>query len=173
MEELNQFEEQDFNTELENKRKKRLTLLCTLSLISISVTLFTSILGFISGPLSVEELDKSFQGMNSILSGLGNSEEVEMAKKIAYEKMTIINSKFYLHGTLNLITLLSGLAGVLLMLRRNRLGFHFYIIYSILSLTFVYFVVPIKLAVNNEILLSALFNGLWIFLYARLLKIMN
>jgi hypothetical protein len=173
MEELNQFEEQDFKAELENKRKKRLTLLCTLSLISISVTLFTSILGFISGPLSVEELDKSFQGMNSILSGLGNSEEVEMAKKIAYEKMTIINSKFYLHGTMNLITLLSGLAGVLLMLRRNRLGFHFYIIYSILSLTFVYFVVPIKLAVKNEILLSALFNGLWIFLYARLLKIMN
>jgi len=174
MEELNQDEIQQVEVLDETPKKKNtLKILCVLSLISIGMALFTGLINFLNGPLTMEELEKSFLSMNSVLSVFGNSKEVELAKKIAYDRMTIINTKFYLHGTLNLITLFTGLIGVLLMLRKNKLGFHFYIIYSILSFTFIYFVVPIKLAAQNELLIGAIFSAVWIFLYARQLKNMN
>jgi hypothetical protein len=174
MEEINQEEIQHVEVVEETPKKKNtVKILCVLSLISIGMALFTGLINFLNGPLTLEELEKSFLSMNSVLSVFGNSEEVELAKKIAYDRMTIINTKFYLHGTLNLITLFTGLIGVLLMLRKNRLGFHFYIIYSILSFTFIYFVVPIKLAAQNELIIGALFSAIWIFLYARQLKNMN
>jgi hypothetical protein len=174
MEEINQEEIQHVDVVEETPKKRDvLKILCILSLISIGLTLFTGIINFLNGPLTVEELEKSFLTMNSALSVFGNSAEVELAKKIAYDRMTIINTKFYLHGTLNLITLISGLIGVLLMLRKNKIGFHFYIIYSILSFTFIYFVIPIKLAAQNELIIGALFSAVWIFLYARQLKNMN
>jgi len=174
MEEINQEEIQHVEVVEETPKKKNtVKILCVLSLISIGMALFTGLINFLNGPLTLEELEKSFLSMNSVLSVFGNSEEVELAKKIAYDRMTIINTKFYLYGTLNLITLFTGLIGVLLMLRKNRLGFHFYIIYSILSFTFIYFVVPIKLAAQNELIIGALFSAIWIFLYARQLKNMN
>jgi hypothetical protein len=175
MEEINTTDYSDNQGFLEEPKKesKTLMVLCILSLISISFALITAILNFLNGPLTAEELDKSFTTMNSVMSVFGNSSEVELAKKIAYERMTMINTRFYLHGMLNLITLVTGLIGALLMLQKKKIGFHFYIIYSILSFTFIYFIVPIKLAVQNELIMGALFSGIWVFLYARQLKHLN
>jgi hypothetical protein len=155
------------------KLNKTLLILCRLSLVSVILSLLSSVSNLLKGPDTVEQLERQFIGISKAMDAFGNSPEVAFFKENLYQRMLIINSSYSKFWAFSLITQIVGLFGVLLMLRLNKNGFHFYICYSILTISFTYFIVPLKLVMPLEIVFNALFTGFWVFLYARQLKRMN
>lgn len=159
--------------EEQKKRPRFLTILCILSFISIGAILFSTLLGFIKGPLTKEELDQTFSSMNSLTSVFNDSNQMQDLLEKTYERQRIVNSKFYLNALLQLIVYAVGLFGVLKMWKMKKIGFHLYIIYSLGALSFIYAIVPINLVLKEEIIQSALLSLLFVIMYARNLKVMD
>jgi hypothetical protein len=66
-----------------------------------------------------------------------------------------------------------GVASVILMLKRNKLGFHLYISYSILGSGHMYLFASPSIIPTPLIVISLLISGLFIFFYSRFLSWMN
>jgi hypothetical protein len=130
-------------------------------------------MGFISGPLSNEELEKSFSTLNSFSTMFGSTGEIQLVLEKTIEKQRIINSNFYLNSLITTVVYALGLVGVIFMWKQRKLGFHLYVIYSLLAMTAVYVIVPISLVLQAEIIQSAIFSAIWIGLYAINLKHLN
>ena len=164
---------EEFNSTEQPKRPVFLTVLCVLSFIGTGGMLISGLMGFISGPLSNEELEKSFSTLNSFSTMFGSTEEIQLVLEKTIEKQRIINSSFYLNSLINTVVYALGLVGVIFMWKQRKLGFHLYVIYSLLAMTAVYVIVPISLVLQAEIIQSAIFSTIWIGLYAINLKHLN
>jgi hypothetical protein len=135
--------------------------------------LISGLMGFISGPLSNAELEKSFSTLNSFSTMFGSTEEIQLVLEKTIEKQRIINNNFYLNSLITTVVYALGLVGVIFMWKQRKLGFHLYVIYSLLAMTAVYVIVPISLVLQAEIIQSAIFSAIWIGLYAINLKHLN
>ena len=155
------------------KRPVFLTVLCVLSFIGTGGMLLSALTGFISGPLSNEELEKSFSTLNSFSSMFGSTEELQLVLEKTMEKQRVINEKFYLNSLINTAVYSLGLLGAIFMWKQRKLGFHLYVIYSLLAMSAVYIIVPISLVLQAEIIQSAIITAVWIGLYAINIKHLN
>jgi hypothetical protein len=131
-------------------------------------------------------------GVYSLVVGKPSEKEilaskVQMAKSIVelkkanleyfvdvFTKLEAINDAMYanfmMFNLLAVFIALIGAAGAFMMLKRMKLGFHAYIVYSFLSILSVYaFVAPVNVP-SILILTNAIFAGLFVFLYSRNLK---
>ena len=131
-------------------------------------------------------------GVFSLVVGKPSEKEilaskVQMAKSIVelrklkmddfvdvFTKMEAINDAMYANFIMfNLLAVFIagiGAASAFMMLKRMKLGFHAYIVYSFLSILSVYaFVAPVNVP-SILILTNAIFAGLFVFLYSRNLK---
>lgn len=91
-----------------------------------------------------------------------------------FTKLEAINDAMYanfmMFNLLGIFIAGIGAASAFMMLKRMKLGFHAYIVYSFLSILSVYaFVAPVNVP-SIFILTNAIFAGLFVFLYSRNLK---
>ncbi len=103
----------------------------------------------------------------------GSTEELQLVLEKTMEKQRIINEKFYLNSLINTVVYSLGLLGAIFMWKQRKLGFHLYVIYSLLAMSAVYIIVPISLVLQAEIIQSAIITSVWIGLYAINIKHLN
>lgn len=156
-----------------NKRPTFLKVLCILSFIATGWMVFSSLTGFLSGPLSPDDLEKTFSSISSMSSIFGDSKDINLVLEKTIEKQKLVNANFYLNSFINTVVYAIGFLGVLWMWRFKKKGFHVYVIYSILSLCSIYIIIPISIVLPLEIIQSGVFCSLWIALYAMNLKHMQ
>lgn len=165
----------DQHTEKEAPRPSFLTVLCILSYVFIGFSLLFGLIGLVKGPESEEEmlnakveLFKAVDDMRSMnMDGMA-----DMFEKI--QRMSeSMNANFYGVAAVSISVLLIGLFGVLRMWKGHRMGFHIYIVYSLLSVVQLYLFVSSKDIPTFVIIWNLIISGLFIFMYSRNLKWMT
>ena len=169
--------ETDLDLAIENdmqptRAPRFLLILVILTLLNTGLALLGGILSFLAGkPSQKEILESKVQMARSIveLRKLKMDDFVDV-----FTKMEAINDAMYANFIMfNLLAVFIagiGAASAFMMLKRMKLGFHAYIVYSFLSILSVYaFVAPVNVP-SILILTNAIFAGLFVFLYSRNLK---
>jgi len=152
-----------------------LTVLCVLSFISTGLGSISGLFSLISGPNSKEEmLDSKVQLTKSIsdLKKMGMDSWVEMMEKIQ-AMAEDINNSFYLATFIAVVVALIGLFGVFKMFNGFKIGFHIYIIYSLLGIASLYIYVSPANIPTIVVAFNLIVSGLFIFMYSRNLHWMN
>ena len=169
--------ETDLDLAIENdmqptRAPRFLLILVILTLLNTGLALLGGILSFLAGkPSQKEILESKVQMARSIveLRKLKMDDFVDV-----FTKMEAINDAMYANFIMfNLLAVFIagiGAASAFMMLKRMKLGFHAYIVYSFLSILSVYaFVAPVNVP-SILILTNAILAGLFVFLYSRNLK---
>lgn len=167
-------EEEKQQTE-NKKRPIFLTVLSILSLITIALGVLGALFGFITGPLSPDQMEQVMAQSAGQMERLNSSGMNNFAD--TYEQIIrlqeYINNNFYIHNLVSLISLILGLIGVIYMLQGYRRGFHLYIMYNLSSLLLVYVSVPASEVPSFMMIVNLVFSALFIFLYSRSLHWMK
>lgn len=167
----------DINEEVEQnpKRPVFLTVLCVLSFITLGFGMLSLVFSLMMGQPSTEEIESVSNQYIQTASTMRDQNALwaaDLMEKMA--DLTILqNDHFMVVQLINTIMILTGFIGVLFMFRGRRLGFHFYIIYNLLSIGGVYLVAPFNMVPNIILIMGLIFSGLFIFLYSRNLKWMT
>jgi hypothetical protein len=74
---------------------------------------------------------------------------------------------FQVYNSIQFFVLVLGLLGVVLMYQGRKLGFHFYILYSLGLVLIPYFFNPISGIPVILTIVGVLYGGFWVFLYSR------
>ncbi|MDX1653410.1 MAG: hypothetical protein R3277_13010 [Brumimicrobium sp.] len=167
----------DNTSEIQNeKRPVFLIVLAVLSFISIGISFIVNLLNLIQGPKSPEALEQEQVSAYEAIGPLkqqGMESFVEMIEKSIAMTIYINNEIFYLYNTLTLLSLIVGLVGVILMLRLKKIGFHLYVIYSLLPIVLMYALIPMNFIVTFYVILTVVFSALFCVLYGINLKYMK
>jgi hypothetical protein len=163
------------------KRPTFLTVLLILSSISLVTILFSSLMALGSGPMTEEELNKQEVELAKSKTQLDDAkldeETQEMMEGIAdlgFAKISYIHNQiFVLYHCTQLLIFALGAAGVYYLYRMKKIGFHLYIIYSLLSVAYVYFIFPKTLISTYEISINFVLGAVFVGLYAVNLKYFN
>lgn len=161
--------------ELNSVKPKVLKVVSVLSFVYIGFHILTMLVGLIYGkPTEEILLDKKVKSieMASGLTGTLKEAMVEAAE-LTYQISLNLNPNFYLNIIVSLLTLLIGLTGVVLMNRKNKLGFHLYIVYSLVLIGKVYLFLPTSLISFESITVQFIISGVLIFLYSKTLSWMK
>ena len=169
--------ETDLDLAIENdmqptRAPRFLLTLVILTLLNTGLALLGGVFSLVVGkPSEKEILESKVQMARSIveLRKLKMDDFVDV-----FTKMEAINDAMYanfmMFNLLGIFIAGIGAASAFMMLKRMKLGFHAYIVYSFLSILSVYaFVAPVNVP-SILILTNAIFSGLFVFLYSRNLK---
>jgi len=155
--------------EQEKPRPGFLTTLCVLTFITTGLGVFSSISSLISGPLSDEQMMESKVALAKSISQLkdaGMDSWVGMMEKI--QAMTIqANDHFYTGTMLSFVAASIGAFAAMKMWKGYKQGFHFYIIYSLISVGSIYLYISPSNIPSVIIVVNLLLSGLFIFMYSR------
>jgi hypothetical protein len=159
----------------DQKRPVLLLVLAILSFISIGFAILGNLVGITGGPMNENEL---IEQSVELTKSKTQMRELDMDGFVTFfdklEGMVLeTNENFYLAKVIMFITDFIGLFGVIFMMRRRKLGFHLYIVYSLLALGGMYlYVSPQNIHISLPIV-SVIFTGLFVFLYSRTLSWMR
>lgn len=78
-----------------------------------------------------------------------------------------IQESFYLAMIVSLVTYLIGLFGALKMFQGQKIGFHLYIIYSLLAVGGVYLYISPQNIPSISIIFGLILSGIFVFMYSR------
>jgi hypothetical protein len=172
--EFNSIENSDFQPE-EVKRPTLLTVLCVLSFISIGFSFLGNFSALLSGPLPIDELEKVIADSMNLVARLQDAGSSDLSKtlELVIRTQEYINSNFYPHTLITLIGLITGFIGVFFMFKGRKNGFHFYIVYNILSIVGIYVSVPASEVPTIMIVSNMIFSAIFILLYSRNLSWMK
>ncbi len=151
------------------ERPRMLFVLCILSWISTGFATIVALINLFSGPLSLDKMkENKVNALNLIaeMKAQGFDVMVDMVEKSQYIA-EIVNSN---HLSYYLVTLLItglGLIGVTFMFLGKKLGFHLYIIYTLLGISHVYFFVSPSQVPNMLTIWSMILGGIFVLLYSR------
>jgi len=159
----------------EDRRPPMLLVLAILSLISIGLSLILNVFAMVSGPMNEEEIIEQRVEMAQLKSEMRKGGMTQFVS--FYDKVEAMgeetNENFYLSKGVLFVTDFLGLFGVIFMLRRRKLGFHMYIVYSLMALGgMLIYVSPGNIPIILPIV-NVIFAGLFIFLYSRTLHWMK
>jgi hypothetical protein len=168
----------DFNDSQLTEKQERpsfLTVLSILSFISIGFSLIASLFELISGPMTTNQLEENkieLLKQADEMRSLDFEGGATMLEKI--QRMTeALNANFYSASIVSIVILLVGLFGVISMWRARKIGFHFYIIYSLLSIIQIYFFISASDIPLPIVLWNLFFSALFTIMYSRNLKWMS
>ena len=149
-----------------------LIVLVILTLLNTGLALLGGVFSLVVGkPSEKEILESKVQMAKSIVE----LKKVNLEYFVdVFTKMEAINDAMYanfmMFNLLGIFIAGIGAASAFMMLKRMKLGFHAYIVYSFLSILSVYaFVAPVNVP-SILILINTIFAGLFVFLYSRNLK---
>lgn len=151
------------------QKKGGLLTLCIFSWVFIGFQFLSQLIALSSGPMTDEQLREEKLNM---LAGQ-TQEAIDMLGSLFDEMLAILeinrDNMYIINGLGLLITIIGGI-GVFAMFKLRKIGFHLYIVYSILAIALpTYFFGGFKLGVAG-ILFTAFFAILFIILYSRHLK---
>jgi len=160
MEELHQQEE---------KRPTFLTVLCILTFINIGINLLTLLFQLAVGPTPEEEMLAERVELTKATSQLEDAGMDGFAGMMdQLMAMTAeIQESFYLAMIVSLVTYLIGLFGALKMFQGQKIGFHLYIIYSLLAVGGVYLYISPQNIPSISIIFGLILSGIFVFMYSR------
>ncbi|MFT5777980.1 MAG: hypothetical protein ACI837_000928 [Crocinitomicaceae bacterium] len=160
------------NFEDDNEQKSRpgfLTTLCILSFVSIGLALVLSVFNIIHGKANDDELFEkkvAYAEAKRVLKQSGSGSFTGIYDQ--FEAMELqTNDNFYFASLIGFLTSFIGLAGVLMMFKGRKIGFHIYIIYSLIAMGGMYLYISPANIPSILTILSAVFSGLFILLYSR------
>jgi hypothetical protein len=157
------------------KRPAFLTVLCILTFVNAGLSVITSLLSLLHGPISEEEMtEQRVQFLKSAdeMRTMDMPAFAEMMEQI--QRMSeSANAHFYANTLISLVILCLGIFGAVFMLRGKKLGFHLYIGYSLLAVLQLYFFASPADIPTVAVVFGLLFSGLFVFLYSRNLHWIN
>lgn len=164
----------DAKTYKENRAKKFVKVLCILSLVSLGFGLLGVLTTAISGKQSIEQIEEAeaimYQAMDSF--GIQADATPAIQKPMDFQRHVNFNT-FYLNLILTLLALSAGVFGVLKMLKMEKIGFHFYIIYCALPIAQFFIVAPIDLLHWSFFFWPIIISTLFLILYGVNVKYMK
>jgi len=159
----------DSEKAMNEERPKGLRTLCILTFISTGFSLLSEVFNLFNGPMSKDQLIAAKVEMSKAIDemrSLNMDSIAEMFEKL--QQITeSINSQFYLATTTTLIVLSIGLVGAFFMWQGRKLGFHLYIVYSLLVAVQLYLFVPPASIPTVILVWNIIISGLFVFLYSR------
>ena len=135
---MSELEQQPVNEQ--KKRPKFLLVLCILTFISTGFEFLGSLLKLVSGPLNNDQMQSqlvSFQEEIDKMKEIGADSFVD-SMQTSIRMFKQVNENHYLAAFISIIVCVLGAYAALRMFKGYRLGFHLYIIYSILSFVSIY-----------------------------------
>ncbi|MEN9994616.1 MAG: hypothetical protein RL762_1273 [Bacteroidota bacterium] len=165
---MSDFEIQD---ELIVKKKRPVFLLVLVILSSLNISV--SLLGSFSGMLGAKPDAKMIKQAKLEFANMREQLEEGGAADFTYiiDQMEGITNNmfkyFQAYNSVQFLILVLGLTGVILMYQRRKLGFHFYIIYSLGLVVLPYLFNPITGIPTILSIVGILYGGVWVLLYSR------
>ncbi|MGB1102684.1 MAG: hypothetical protein ACPG21_03570 [Crocinitomicaceae bacterium] len=154
------------------KRPTTLKVLLILSAISLAFQLIVQVMNTINGPLNEEQMREQKIEM---MAGF-TEESAELMQGTMTEMLALAdigNENFYLISAISLMTIAIGLASLWLMFQMRRIGFHLYVIYSLIPIAdTIYFFGGMQIT-TMLIVLFAIVGGVFSILYGMQLKHMR
>jgi len=155
-----------------SKRPVFLLVLVILSSINIGISSLGSIgamLGGKPGKDMVKNAKLDFANMREQLDKAQADDFIYIIDQM--EGVTLKMFKhFQAYNSVQFMVLALGLTGVILMYKRKKLGFHFYIIYSLGLVVLPYLFNPITGIPTILTVVGILYGAFWVFLYSRNLQ---
>jgi predicted ferric reductase len=165
-------EEQQIDSIQSSKRPTFLTVLCILTFVFAGFATLSFILKLANGQpdfgLIEPELAK-IQAQANQMREIGNPAFAHMFEKLINQQH-IIFEKYMVYHLLHLIMFVVGLLGALFMFRGKKLGFHLYIIYSILYTFLEYIFFAPENVVWFTSISGLIISGGFVLMYSRNLK---
>ena len=169
--------EVDFEYSYDEQKQfpRGLKIVAILSLVSVGFSLISDFFQFFKGKLTSEDLlDEKVKLLQVAKNFSGETADVmKESAKTLFQINTILNESFYSYHIVSTLILLIGLAGVVFMLKLNKVGFHLYIVYCLLSIINLYLFLPAHFVSMNSLFIALGTSGLFIWLYSRNLKFMK
>jgi hypothetical protein len=153
-------------------KKKRPVFLLVLVILS-SLNMSVSLLGSFSGMLGAKPDAKMIKQAKLEFANMREQLEEGGAADFTYiiDQMESVTDNMFKHfqayNSVQFLILVLGLAGVILMYQRRKLGFHFYIIYSLGLVVLPYLFNPITGIPTILTIVGILYGGVWVLLYSR------
>lgn len=167
----------DMEQQEEQKRKRPvlLTVLCILSFVVVGFGLLGVLFSLIGGQPTADEIDAAYNQIVQMASEMRDKQLTTIADMLEQgAELTVYQQHRYWSVLgMNALTMFTGFAGVLLMFRGKKLGFHLYIIYNLLSVGGTFLIVPSHMVPMASVIMNLVISGLFIFLYSLNLKWMN
>jgi len=168
----------NIDQDLSEKRDVRptfLTVLCILSFITLGFSVLTAISQISGGPLTKLEMAKQKIEMSKLVAQLDSSEMDSMVDFMdnMMSMTQKLNDHFYGVLAVSILTIALGFFGVLSMWRGSKLGFHLYIIYSLIGTAHVYIFVSPSIVPSLMIYTNLGLSAIFVFMYSRNLKWMK
>jgi hypothetical protein len=157
------------------KRPVFLLVLVIMSSINIGISTMGSlsaILGAKPDASMIKEAQLDFAKMRDQLEVAKGSDFIYIVDQMETVTMNMF-AHFHTYNSIQFIFLLLGLTGVILMFQRKRLGFHFYIVYSLGLVLLPYFFNSMQQIPTILTIVGVLYGALWVFLYGRNLHWVN
>jgi hypothetical protein len=157
------------------KRPVFLLVLVIMSSINIGISTMGSlsaILGATPDAAVIKEARLDFAKMRDQLDVANGSDFIYIVDQMEMVTMNMF-AHFHTYNSVQLIFLLLGLTGVILMFKRKRLGFHLYIVYSLGLVLLPYFFNSIQQIPTILTIVGVLYGAVWVILYSRNLHWVN
>lgn len=125
MEEVNEMQQVD-----DAKRPKLLTVIGILTFVSLGFQFLSLLINLIRGKQDEDGITEDIAQTLTFLKKFGTDEDSLELTKMAMEQT---NDSFWLVQFIAILSIGLGLSGVIMMFKRRKIGFHLYIIYSLLG----------------------------------------
>ncbi len=153
-----------------------LVVLAVLSFISMGLNFLQYLFSFISGPMNQdawEVYEATMYESVGQMNDLGWSGMAEMVEQVIQMSYMANFDYFVLNNLLQLIAVLIGGAGVFMMLRLKKIGFHLYVIYSLLPVVIMHLLFPTEVIATFVVVSTLVVSAIFCLLYALNLKHMK
>jgi hypothetical protein len=146
-----------------------LKVLCILTFISAGYSQLSTVLQLMVGPASKEQLT---QQKVVLAKSIDQFKDLEADWMVAFIQKMIkmteaMNFHFYLFNLLSLLFLTIGIVGAIKMWTGHRIGFHLYIVYSLLATSHLYFVMSPQDVPSVYVIFNLIVSGIFVFMYSR------
>ena len=153
----------DTNLNQEQPRPGFLTTLCILTFIWTGLSILGSLFSFVSGKQSSEQMTATRVELTKQMSEMKELGMDGFAD--FFEKIILMSEES--NNNFSLVVVCIGLFSALKMLKGYKIGFHIYIIYSLLSVGAIYTTVSAANVPSIIIIINLILSGLFVFLYSR------
>ena len=156
-------------------RPNFLKVISILSFINIGFSMIGNILQMNHGPNSADEM---LELKAEMMMNIDKFEKLDFEYGVILTRKLItmgeiLNASMYSFVFYSILISAIGLFGVVKMWKGFKLGFHFYIVYSLLFVSANYFFVSAEYLPSLLLFLNLFISGLFIFMYSRNLKWMK
>lgn len=147
-------------------KKKWLVILVTLSIAYIGYGLFGQLYSFFQGKLSPEEMERLIGKLQKNYGEMAATDAYQTFEQ-TYQILRIQNDFFLLSHFITIAGFTAGLLGVIKMFKGQQMGFHLYIVYSIVACFGVFAYVPFSQIPTLMTITNVFMSLFFIYFYYR------